>query len=301
MSSTAIPNLYLKWRAFREIVGHPHSDAQIAEAVFGANDGSVKFSKLLYGDYGCSGEIAAELATIVNKRIEAVHRVRGQSARAPEPLRIADIGLPVYEFVHRLLTAIGTVDGETLDRAHRSLLEEMTAAPCDRAVRLRIERYSTDRAFEGSVPSGGSGPIVFEPRRHLGKIAVEGLQGTPAAAYALFVRDPQPAGHRLWDLRWGETVLWLPSPFTPSMRDGALELMAEPQPVKPIAGRYVVIAVVAMDRAVLATLDPRGKDAPKGALDELETARFLTNLRRIAKRKPETVAVASSEYMVAAA
>lgn len=301
MSSTAVANLYLKWLAFREIVGHPHSDAQIADAIFGANDGAVKFSKLLYGDYGCSNEVSAELVAIMNRRIEAVRKARGLGGGSSDAMRAGDVGLPIYAFVQRLVAAVDPVADEALDRAHSALLSEMTAAPASQSARVRIERFSRDRAFAGTVPSGGGGPIVFEPNRHLGKIAVEGIAQQPAAAYALFVRDPKPAGARLWDLQWGETVLWIPSPFVPTMRGGVIELMVEPQPVMPIAGRFVVIAAAVFDKSVLATLDPRGRDAAPAALDELETSRFLTNLRRVMKRRPEAIAVASGTYVVAAA
>lgn len=301
MSSTAVANLYLKWLAFREIVGHPHSDAQIAGAIFGDNDGSVKFSKLLYGDYGCSGEVAAELVAIVNRRIESVRKARGLAGQEYRPMRVGDVTLPIYDFVQRLLDAVGTVEEEALDRAHGALVAELTTSLNAQSARLRIERYSKNRAFEGTVPSGGGGPIVFEPRSHLGKITIEGIVKPAAAAYVLFVRDPKATGARLWDLKWGDTVLWIPSPFTPTVRNGAIELMAEPQPVKPMAGRFVVIATAVLDRAVLGVLDPRGKDAPPAALDELETSRYLTNLRRIMKRRPEAVAVATDAYVVAVA
>jgi hypothetical protein len=82
MSSTAVANLYLKWRAFRDIVSHPHSDAQIAEAIYGANDGAVKFSKLLYGDYGCSNEVAAELGHLDLRRRRQCFAPRSRNGRA---------------------------------------------------------------------------------------------------------------------------------------------------------------------------------------------------------------------------
>jgi hypothetical protein len=154
--------------------------------------------------------------------------------------------------------------------------------------------------FETVQPSGGDGPVVFEAGRHLGRLAIEGLARDPLAVYALFARDPAPAGLRLWELKWGETVLWLPSPFAAKRRDGVLPLMADAQPVKPVPGRFSVTAVMVLDKAGAANLDPRGETPPSAALDEAQTTRFLTNLRRIMKRKPEALAVASNEYVVVA-
>lgn len=297
----AIPNLYLKWRIFREIIGLHQSDAEIAGKIFGENDGAVKFSKLLKGDYGCTPEVAAEVMDVINRRLETYRKAQGLAPRGTTVLSAGDIGLPVYEFTQRLVAAAdGKIAPNALERAHRLLLEEM--APhipgADAALRLKIERYLSDRLFAPFVPAGGNGPIVFEAGRHLGGLAIEGLSKDPIAAYVLLTRDPAPQQH-LWEMKFGETVLWLPSPFCPVRRDGVHVLM-EPQPVSPVPGRFLVTAVLLLDGDATGRLDPRGAKPPPGSLDELETTRFLTNVRRLAKRRPASIAVATNEYRVIA-
>ena len=297
----AIPNLYLKWRAVREIVGLHQSDAEIAEKIFGENDGAVKFSKLLKGDYGCTPEIAAEVIAVVNRRLETYRRAQGLEARGDTTLSAGDIGLPLYEFTRRLVAAAGgNVAPDALERAHRVLLEEI--APripgTEAGARLRIERYSTDRLFAPFAPAGGEGPIVFEAGLHLGGLTIEGLARDPIAAYVLVTRDPAPE-QRLWDMKFGETVQWLPSPFAPVRCDSGHTLM-DPQPVKRVPGRFLVTAVMVLDDAAMGRLDPRGALPPTGVLNELETTRFLTNVRRLSKRTPAMIAVATNEYRVIA-
>lgn len=297
----AIPNLYLKWRAFREIIGLPQSDAEIARKIFGENDGAVKFSKLLKGDYGCSPEVAVEVIAVINRRLETYRKALGLAARGETVLSAGDIGLPVYEFAQRLVAAAeGRCEPDALGRAHSMLLEEMAPriAGAEASAKLKIERFSNDRIFSPFVPAGGEGPVVFEAGRHLGALAVEGIKGDPIAAYVLLTRDPAPE-QRLWEMTFGETVLWLPSPFAPVRRDGVHVLM-EPQPVMPVPGRFLVTAVLVLEKGSIGKLDPRGDKPPKSSLDELETARFLTNLRRIAKRAPASIAVATNEYRVVA-
>ncbi|MGD9881972.1 MAG: hypothetical protein AB7F22_28580 [Reyranella sp.] len=60
--------------------------------------------------------------------------------------------------------------------------------------------------------SGGAGPMVFEVGKHKEQLAVIAAKGAPVAAYTFFTRDPAPIGKHLWDLSWGETMLWLPLP-----------------------------------------------------------------------------------------
>jgi hypothetical protein len=65
-------------------------------------------------------------------------------------------------------------------------------------------------------------------------------------------------------------------------------------------GRFLVTAVLVLDPAVQGTLDPRGPTAARGALDEPQTSQFLTNLRRLEKRNPDSVAIAANAYVVKA-
>ena len=297
----AIPNLYLKWRAVREIIGLHQSDAEIAEKIFGENDGAVKFSKLLKGDYGCSPEIATEVIGVINRRLETYRRAQGLEAQGDTTLSAGDIALPVYDFTRRLVAAAGgKVAPDALERAHRVLLEEMAPriTGTEAGARLKIARYSTDRLFAPFAPAGGEGPIVFEAGLHLGGLTIEGLMCDPIAAYVLVTRDPAPQ-QRLWEMKFGETVQWLPSPFTPVRCDNGHILM-DPEPVRPVPGRFLITAVMVLNDAAMGRLDPRGAAPSPGALNEHETTRFLTNVRRLAKRTPAQIAVASNEYRVIA-
>src|SRR5262245_12341187 len=140
---SAIPNLFLKWRAFREIVGQPLSDAQIGTSIFGPNEGAAKFSKLLYGDYGCSTEVRTELIQIVNRRVEGYRKARGLAPDGNIQFRTSDLELPVYEFTRRIVSAAGQVDPDALDRAHNALLKEMSPTfDAPNEARLVIERFS---------------------------------------------------------------------------------------------------------------------------------------------------------------
>ncbi len=95
---TAIPSLYLKWGLFRSFFGRAQSDAQIAKAIFGNIDGAaILFSKLLYGDYGCTPDLATALVSVMNRRLEGN---KGRQASGNGNVRISanDLSLPVYEF-----------------------------------------------------------------------------------------------------------------------------------------------------------------------------------------------------------
>src|SRR5262249_30265085 len=211
-----------------------------------------------------------------------------------------DLERPVYDFTQRLLAAVdGKVPANVLKNAERELLRELAprVPPSQDPPRLKIERYSMERAFAPMLPSGGEPLIEFEPGRHSGRLVVEGLADDPVAVYALITRDPAVIGQHLWDFTWGETVRWLPSPFH-VVRCDDQHIIMDNQPVQPIPGHYFVTAVLVLDRALIGALDPRGPQPPKAVLDELETSRFLTNLRRLMKRNPTQVAVASNEYKV---
>ena len=139
-----LPNLHLKWRTFREIIGFHQSDAEIAKKIFGENDGAVKFSKLLKGDYGCTPEIAAEVMAVINRRLETFRKAQGLAPRGETVLSTGDIALPVYEFTQRLVAAAdGKIEPGALERAHRVLLEEM--AP--QVPRQQVRTPTEDRAI----------------------------------------------------------------------------------------------------------------------------------------------------------
>lgn len=307
MSAKAIPNLYLKWRAVRELVGINRSDAVIAEKFFGPGEGPIKFSKLLKGDYGCANDVAEYVSGVINEAIASARKRHGLSGPAPATLKSADLWAPLYEFARKLQQAVEHVDEDALDRAHAALLEEMTlpAARLDHDSRLMVRQFARSRMFDDSFqPSGGDGPLVFKPEKHLGQLSVEGVQNEPTAAYAFITRDTAPLGHRLWEMQWGETVMWLPSPFKPKMSGSTALLMAEPKPVSKLPGTYTAVAALLFDRDLVGQLDPRGADSPPKALDEPETARFLTNLRRLtdtrqkSKHNRAKVVVVSERYVV---
>jgi len=295
-----IPNLYLKWRAVRELIGVPQSDAQIGAAIFGeGREGGPKFSKLLYGDYGCPPEISAELVKIVNGRIQNSRKGRGLDAAPAELFSISDIEEPLYPFIRKLIAAGDVADEQALHRMQEALLETLTPRfGADAAAHLVIERYDMNRAFAGMVPSGGVGPVAFQVGRHKGRLAVHGIDREPAMAYTFLARDARAGGHRSWELNWNETVLWLPSPSTPRLVEGALLLMPEAAEVLPIPGRFIATTVLLWDGGMQEALDPRGVTAVPAALDESGTSRFLTNLRKLAKRHPAAVTSSSAEYVV---
>ena len=158
------PGLYLKWRACRELVGMPMPEAEIAFRLFGETkweSSAPKFSKLLYGDYGFSLDTATELAEIVNKRLDVSLRARGLPGLA-EPLAPSEFTLPLYDFIRRIQSAARIEDGETLDRAQDALLGDLAPGVNPQGtVRLVIEKFAADRSFDGFLPSGGDGPVVF--------------------------------------------------------------------------------------------------------------------------------------------
>jgi hypothetical protein len=74
--------------------------------------------------------------------------------------------------------------------------------------------------------------------------------------------------------------------------------MPEAAETLPIPGRFVATTVLLWDAGLQEALDPRGAAAQPAALDENATSRFLTNLRKLAKRRPEAVTTSSAEYLV---
>ena len=147
-------------------------------------------------------------------------------------------------------------------------------------------------------PSGGRGPTTFVPEKHRGQFVVSGIKNEPEAVYALVARDSSSIGTHLWDLEWGETVLWLPSPFKPTWEGEAMTLLPAPGPIQPIPGVFTATVVIVFDKGAIGDLDPRGKNPQPASLDELQTARFLTNMRQLSKRKTSPITVLSSTYEV---
>jgi hypothetical protein len=299
MPSSAIPNLYLKWRAFREIVGHPMVDAEIGEEIFGSG-GPIRFSKLLHGDTGCSPEIAAAFADILNNRIEGYRAARALGP-SPDNLSGNDLSLPLLGFTRRVIQAAQIVQPEALDRAHTALLNEISARPAarDDGPKLMIERIARTRSFDEFKPSGGPGPVIFDAGQDKGEMAIIDVSQPPAAIYTFLAYDPAPK--RIWDLEWGETVEWLPSPIKSVPTKGRL-LLVPASKLKPKAGRFIVTAVLSWREDAVSELDPRGEPVTPRVLDERETSRFIVNVRRLVGDKrgkwAGAVSVTSAEYLV---
>src|SRR5262245_33749762 len=112
----AVPNLYLKWLAFRELLRPPQSNAEIGTRIWGPDDGPSRFSKLLRGDYGCEAGVASELAEAINKRISVVRAAKQNSQPAKHVFKGSDLQLPVLEFARLLVTATEVIEADTLDR-----------------------------------------------------------------------------------------------------------------------------------------------------------------------------------------
>jgi len=277
-----LPNLYLKWHGFREITDCVDTDKDVGIHIFRHEDGAEPFSKLLRGDLGCAPDIAEALTRYMNEWISTV-AVRMGGPAVPHVLMPADLERPTLSFMARLAEALPKLPAERLDRAHNALVRDLTVTvAAGQPYALAVERYAIDRSFDGLLPSGGQGPVVFVAGRHKGQIAVLDVPREPVAAYTLFTRDPASAGQRLWEMAWGETVLWLPSPSRPPLQQGRLLLMPRAE-------------------AVMA-LEPRSPGTPAGALDERETALFLTRLRRMAddrrRRWEGAVSILTARYIV---
>jgi hypothetical protein len=300
MPSSAIPNLHLKWRAFREIIGHSKTDAEIGEDIFGSEGGAIRFSKLLHGDAGCPPEIAAAFTDQLNKRIEGYCQARAIPQSA-DKLTGSDLKLPLFAFTRRVIEAAQTVQPEALDRAHSALFNEICARPIaqDAGPQLVVERVMKTRSFQPFKPSGGAGPVIFDAGKDKGELAVIDVSKPPAAVYTFLAFDPSPK--RMWDLEWGETVEWLPSPTKPVPSGGRLLLMPA-STLKPKSGRYIVTAALSWREDATIELDPKGEPASPRVLDERETSRFIVNLRRLVEDKrgkwAGALTVTSAEYFV---
>jgi hypothetical protein len=300
--ANAIPNLFLKWLAVRELLRLPQSNAEIATRLWGPDDGPSKFSKMLRGDYGCEPDVAAELAEVVNKRVAVVRGAAGRSAPASYQMRPLDFEAPLLSFTRQLVETTEVLDQDVLDRTHKALIREFApdAPGGPGGLQIAIEQYGTTRFFEGAS-AAASGPPVFEIGRHKGLFAVEGLPaGTTGAlkVYVMFSRDPAMTGGRIWDMNFQDVVRWLPSPFEPVLEGGRILLMREPRPVQPIPGRFRLTAIVVRNPDILGRLDPRGGNPSPAPLDEEETARFLTNLTRLTKSHANAVGFCGGDYVV---
>jgi hypothetical protein len=303
--SDQVSTLYLKWHFFRDLLQMPQSDREIAIAYWGPNEGPSKFSKILKGDLGFPPDAADMLAGVINRRVE-VHSGANRGS-IPTPLRGGDLYLPLFEFAAKLVAASGAVSPDSLERAHRGLLDQLVPAlPQDSLpLKLMVERFAMDRSFEG-FRGANEGPIEFEIGKHLGQISIEGdmiaqMKAQPLI-YASVTRDPSPSSW-LWEGRFDDSFMWLPSPFLPHVEGKRLHILPEPTPLRPIPGRYRATAIIVFDRTVIGKLDPRadktGIPAP-GRLDEAGTARLLTNLSRLVQRGNSGLSVVSAEYIVKA-
>ncbi len=295
-----LPNLYLKWQAFRSLIGDARSNADIGRIVFeDEGGGPIKFSKMLYGDYGCRPDIAAELVDVINRCITAYRQDQGLDSNNSNKIIAHDLSRPTYDFVRHLINVAGEVEPGRLADAHHQLFSALSATPAHETnAQLTIERYAIDRAIGPMEPSGGRGPTTFVPDKHTGQFSISGIKDKPAAVYALVARDTSSAGAHLWDCEWGDTVLWLPSPFVPTWDGEIMTLLPAPGPIQPIPGLFAATVVIVFDKETIRELDPRGHDPQPAALDETQTARFLTNMRQLSKRKSSPIAVVSNKYEV---
>jgi hypothetical protein len=276
------------------------ADKTFADDVFKVHrvgEPAIVFSKMLRGDYGLTPKIAKRVVALMNESVANYRNQRNLPREPSRSLRAEDLFGPLYDFARHLIGALERTDVEMLTRTQQGLLDEL--APNSRqTAKLVVKRFKTDKIFEGVEPSGGHGPVVFDPGTDLGQLSVQGLASAPVAAYTFFIRDPGPE-RWLWDFEWGETVFWIPSPFKPVAAGRTFNLMPSPQKVKPISGRFLVTAAVVLDKQALTKLDPHGTEANPRSLDENQTAKFLTEARRLAERPNTPVVIATSEYRVA--
>ncbi len=190
-----IPNLYLKWHVFRELVDLVDTDKDVGLHLFRSEGGAEAFAKLLRGDIACPSDIADGLTVYMNRRMAAqITRTAGEEVRPP--LSPSDLALPTLTFAGRLVEALPDIPEARRTRAHEALLRDMTLvapgqAAAGTAPRLVVERTSMSRTFGSTVlPSGGEGPLVFTAGQHKGQLAVIGVPRDPLAAYVMFTRDP---------------------------------------------------------------------------------------------------------------
>jgi hypothetical protein len=288
--SPKIPNLYLKWRAFRSLIHDERSDAEIAGSIVfeGKSQPEILFSRLLYGERNCDPVTAGRLVDDVINRCIAVYRHTHGLPVAEAGLSAGDLRLPSYEFTRKLIAAAGKVSPSQLDAVEDSFVTEFAPPTAkEKTPTLAILRFDVDRSFPPLERSGGD-PIKFKPGQHQGQFIVKDLAEDPVAVYALWTRNPYPlSGKRIWELDWGDTVLWLPSPMKITRTGNTLNLLP-PSPVQPAFGCFTTTVVLVFDPTALAKLDPRGANASAGALDELQTARFITNMKRLESPKKES-------------
>jgi hypothetical protein len=157
--SSQVSTLHLKWRFFRDLLQMPQSDREIATAYWGPDEGPSKFSKMLKGDLGFPPDAADMLATIINKRIGVRNGIRAGEAA----MRGGDLYLPLFEFASKLVEVCGILDQDSLQRAHRGLLDALVPSRSADGgqLKLTVQRVAKDRAFEGFL-GADEGPTVFE-------------------------------------------------------------------------------------------------------------------------------------------
>jgi hypothetical protein len=316
---TNVPNLYLKREVYKALVQPAQSDAAVATNIFrdqfSPQDAPIIFSRMLRGEYAMQPLTARRLVAIINARIEVYRDEHKLGGRSPKPLTANDLYSPLYEFIRHFIEAVVPDQGaltedqqkffkDELTRTQQKLFDEFTPkGPKGNPAKLLVERVTTDRFTDGALRSGGQDPVIFDPGSHMGQFSIEGLVQAPIAAYTLIARDPSPECW-LWELSWGDTVRWLPSPITPISADGRFNLLPAPQKMASIPGRFLVTTAVVVDKGALAELDPRGADVAPSALDENQTAKFLIEARRLANpknpadRKNPSVMLATNEYSV---
>ena len=330
-----IPNLYLKWKAFRSLIHDDRKDNAFALLVCpdlgkmyvkelhsdkknenkkhnrDRDQSSVVFSRVLYGDMSCHQTFAMRLLDQVMNPCIAHYRKTHGLPGEPDTAKLSleDITeLSSNEFTRRLIAAAGKVSTTQLDAIEKAFLAELTpTVDAEKKPQLAIRRYDTARSFAGWEKSKSKKKLEFEPGRHFGEMIVEDLAEDPVATYAFMARNPYPqSGKRVWELDWQDTVLWLPSPRQIARTGNTLTLMPL-SPVEPDLGTFKVTAVLVFDQKALDMLDPRGAKLP-GTLDELDTARFITNMKRLETPRKKTISwskdppirVVANEYIVAA-
>lgn len=314
-----IPTLYLKWAAFKAFIDDPSSNKQVAETVLYPGEvaapeagfeprskAASTFAKRLSGEVALEDETAEVLVGHMNKQLAGLRRRKSATStanvNAAAPLAPADLARPTLAFAARLLEQWPDADKASLGRMHRALIDDLAVPASEESARLTVDRFDNTRGFGAdAAPSGGSGPIVFEAGRHKGQVVILGEARVPLAAFTLFTRDPAPLGKYVWDLAWGEVVLWLPAPSVPILDDGRLLLMPQPEPVHATPGNFKVSTTLVWTPEALAELDPKTKSLRP---DEAETAAFLSRLRSLHKYRrtkwPGAITILSADYIVKA-
>ena len=285
-----MPNLYMKWRLFKDLFDQPKSDAEIAAFVIGGNDPEQKFTRMLYGDRAMSQENADALCEYMNQRLGVFRLAKGLGNEGAT-LSTLDLDRSSNEFAQRLLALTPKAPPEGCLRAHQGLIDAILGREGKTAT-LTVERFGGDKIFINRFRRGQN-PVVFRFGEH-GRIILDDLKRQAVRAYLFLVHDPAP--RHVWDQPWGDTVMWAPSPFAPASSERRTVIMDTAE-VDKVAGRFIVTAVVLFDDKLIKELDPRKNEAI-GELDEQQTARFLTNLRRLEKSGSQDFVIATAEYQV---